>query len=150
MSWLGLAGRTVLVTGVANKKSVAWRIARQLEDEGARVIYSVRSEARRDQCAKLLADREVHVCDVERQEEIDALLLAREVERHSALTRLFRPRQRLTPMPPGMKVNSASEPEVASWASSGEKSLWPSGVKTSSVTVPVKVFLKPATLSRPA
>ena len=48
MSWLGLEGKVFLVTGVANKKSVAWQIAKQLEDEGARVIYSVRSEERRD------------------------------------------------------------------------------------------------------
>ncbi len=73
MSWLGLEGKTFLVAGVANKKSVAWQVARQLEEEGARVIFSVRSAARAESCAKLLAGREVHVCDVERQEEIDAL-----------------------------------------------------------------------------
>jgi enoyl-[acyl-carrier protein] reductase I len=76
MSWLGFEGKTFLVTGVANKKSVAWQIAKQLEDQGARVIYSLRSEARRENCAKLLAGREVHVCDVERQDEIDALVEA--------------------------------------------------------------------------
>ena len=48
MSFLGIAGRTYLVTGVANKKSVAWHIAQTLEAEGARVIYSVRSEKRKD------------------------------------------------------------------------------------------------------
>lgn len=76
MSWLGLEGKTFLVTGVANKKSVAWRVARQLEEVGARVVYSVRSEARRDSCAMLLEGREVHVCDVERQEEVDRLAAA--------------------------------------------------------------------------
>ena len=29
--------------GVANKKSVAWHIAKILEEEGAKVLYSVRS-----------------------------------------------------------------------------------------------------------
>ncbi len=84
MSWLGLEGKTYLVTGVANKKSVAWKIAQQLEAEGATVVYSVRSEARRGDTAKLLAGREVHVCDVESEEEIDALA-ANVAERHESL-----------------------------------------------------------------
>ena len=78
MSGFDLAGKRFLVTGVANKKSVAWQTAKRLEDEGAEVIYAVRSEARRASTAKLLADREVHVCDVERQDEIDALAHALE------------------------------------------------------------------------
>lgn len=71
-----LAGKRYLVTGVANKKSVAWATAKVLEEAGAEVIFAVRSEARRESTAKLLADREVHVCDVERQAEIDALAAA--------------------------------------------------------------------------
>lgn len=73
MSWLNLEGKTVLVTGVANRKSVAWHIAKQLEESGAHVIYSVESEARRDQLAKLLDGREVHVCDVSSTEDIGEL-----------------------------------------------------------------------------
>lgn len=73
MSWLDLEGRAILVMGVANKKSVAWQTARQLEEAGATVIYSVRSEARREQVAKLLAGREVHVCDVEEEAQIARL-----------------------------------------------------------------------------
>ncbi len=84
MSWLQLDGRTVVVTGVANKKSVAWHVGRGLEDAGARVVYVVRSEARRDSVAKLMGDREVHVCDVERQDEVDALRAAL-AERHDAI-----------------------------------------------------------------
>lgn len=76
MSFLQLAGRTFLVTGVANRKSVAWAIARTLEEEGARVVYAVRSEARRESTARLLADREVHVCDVEHDDQIAALAAA--------------------------------------------------------------------------
>ena len=71
--FLALAGKTILVMGVANKKSVAYRIARQIEQVGGRVIYSVRSEARREGLAKLLAGREVLVCDVEQQRDIDDL-----------------------------------------------------------------------------
>lgn len=73
MGWLGLDGRTVVVTGVANRRSVAWHVGARLEQEGARVVYTVRSEERREQLAGLLAGREVHVCDVERQEQVEAL-----------------------------------------------------------------------------
>lgn len=59
--------------GVANKKSVAFHISRTLTGAGANVIYSVRSESRKESLAKLLKDEHVIVCDVERQSEIDAL-----------------------------------------------------------------------------
>ena len=44
--FLQLSGKTFVVFGVANRKSVAWFVGRSLEAEGARVVYSVRSEAR--------------------------------------------------------------------------------------------------------
>lgn len=71
--FLSLAGKKILVMGVANKKSVAYRIATMLESAGAEVIYAVRSESRRESLAKLLAGRSVLVCDVEQQSEIDQL-----------------------------------------------------------------------------
>lgn len=71
--FLQLAGKTVLVCGVANKKSVAWHTARLLHNAGAKVVYAVRSERRREQIAPLVAGSDVFVCDVERQEEIDRL-----------------------------------------------------------------------------
>ncbi|MEC8778160.1 MAG: enoyl-ACP reductase, partial [Verrucomicrobiota bacterium] len=37
MSFLELKGKTFLVTGVANRKSVAWAVSQTLEDEGAKV-----------------------------------------------------------------------------------------------------------------
>ena len=63
--FLNLSGKTILVTGVANKKSVAWFIAKSLEEQGARVVYSVRSEARRKSLETLLAGKPVFLCDVE-------------------------------------------------------------------------------------
>jgi enoyl-[acyl-carrier protein] reductase I len=65
--FLNLSGKTILVMGVANKKSVAWHIARSLEEQGARVVYSVRSESRRKSLEALLANRPVFVCDVEEE-----------------------------------------------------------------------------------
>ncbi len=69
--FLQLHDKTVVVFGVANRKSVAYHIARTLEEAGALVIYVVRSPERRDSLAKLLQDREVLVCDVEDQQQID-------------------------------------------------------------------------------
>ena len=67
MSFLALEGKVFLVFGVANKRSVAWAIARSLEEEGASVLYSVRSEARRKSLDALLGKRPVFVCDVEEE-----------------------------------------------------------------------------------
>jgi enoyl-[acyl-carrier protein] reductase I len=73
MDFLQLTGRSILVMGVANRKSVAWKIAELLTAAGADVLYAVRSEERREQVRKLVGDAPVYVCDVERQEEIDRL-----------------------------------------------------------------------------
>lgn len=76
-SFLNLEGKTFLVFGVANRKSVAWHIAKTLEEQGARVVYSVRSETRKKSLETLLAGKPVFVCDVEREGAVDEL--AREV-----------------------------------------------------------------------
>jgi enoyl-[acyl-carrier protein] reductase I len=76
MSFLALAGKSFLVFGVANRKSVAWAVGQTLEEEGARVIYSVRSEERKEALAALLAGRPVHVCDVEQEGAADQLAAA--------------------------------------------------------------------------
>ncbi|MFM7298114.1 MAG: enoyl-ACP reductase [Planctomycetota bacterium] len=73
MDFLGLAGKRILVTGVANKKSVAWHVHKQLRECGAEVIHVVRSDARKAQLESLLAPSPIFTCDVERQDEIDAL-----------------------------------------------------------------------------
>jgi len=74
--FLQLAGKTFLVQGVANKKSVAWYIAKNLEEQGARVVYAVRSEARKQSLATLLAGRPVFICDVEVEGACDRLAAA--------------------------------------------------------------------------
>lgn len=74
MDFLGLAQKSILVFGVANRKSVAYHVARVLAEAGATVVYVVRSEERRRSVAAILPDdAEIYVCDVERQEEIDRL-----------------------------------------------------------------------------
>jgi enoyl-[acyl-carrier protein] reductase I len=71
--FLGLANKTVLVLGVANKKSVAFHVGQTLEQAGAKVVYVVRNEARRQSVAKLLGEAEIYVCDVEFEDQISRL-----------------------------------------------------------------------------
>ncbi|OHE85297.1 MAG: enoyl-ACP reductase [Verrucomicrobia bacterium RIFCSPLOWO2_12_FULL_64_8] len=73
MSFLGFEGKTVLVFGVANRKSVAWAIGRTLEEQGARVVYSVRSAERKKALAELPGSRPAFVCDVEVEGAVDRL-----------------------------------------------------------------------------
>ncbi|MDA1265627.1 MAG: SDR family oxidoreductase [Planctomycetota bacterium] len=75
-AWLGLTGRRVLVTGLANKKSVAHHVALQLVEAGAIPIFVVRTEERREQVQKLVGGHACHVCDVRHQEQIEALAAA--------------------------------------------------------------------------
>ncbi|HET6883524.1 MAG TPA: SDR family oxidoreductase [Pirellulales bacterium] len=70
MDFLGLSGKTILIFGVANRKSVAYHVGRVLTEAGASVVYTVRSPERRESVAKLLPDAEIYVCDVEQDEEI--------------------------------------------------------------------------------
>ena len=73
MSFLGLENKNILVTGVANKKSVAFYIGKTLEKEGANILYSVRTEERKRQLEKILEPSPVYVCDVESKEGIKSL-----------------------------------------------------------------------------
>jgi enoyl-[acyl-carrier protein] reductase I len=74
MEFLQLAGKTIAVFGVANRKSVAFHVAQLLEEAGATVVYVVRSEERRPSVASLVkSGAEIYVCDVEHQDEITRL-----------------------------------------------------------------------------
>src|SRR4051794_16290344 len=70
--FLSLVGKSILVFGVANKKSVAYTTGKTLEEAGAKVVYVVRSEERRQSVAKLLS-AEIHICDVEHEDQIARL-----------------------------------------------------------------------------
>jgi enoyl-[acyl-carrier protein] reductase I len=73
LDFLQLNGKRVLIFGVANKKSVAYRIAYCIEQFGAEVVYVVRSEQRREQLKQLLEGRDLYVCDVEDPTQIERL-----------------------------------------------------------------------------
>ena len=73
MNFLELDQKTFLVTGIANRKSIAWHIGKTLESGGAHVLYSARTEERRESLRKLMGERPIYVCDVEYPEQIKAL-----------------------------------------------------------------------------
>lgn len=71
-----LEGKTGLVMGVANKRSIAWAIARSAHSAGARLILSYQSERLGDNVRKLapdLGDPLLLPCDVANDEEIDRM-----------------------------------------------------------------------------
>lgn len=84
--FLQLTGKTFVVFGVANRKSVAWAVGTSLEEQGARVVYSVRSEARRKSLDALLAGKPVFVCDVEQEGAVAKLAAEIAAAGHAPLT----------------------------------------------------------------
>jgi enoyl-[acyl-carrier protein] reductase I len=80
MDFLQLAGKKILIFGVANRRSVAYHISRVLVEAGAECVYVVRDEAVRRGVSKLLGNAETYLCDVEDEGQIARL--EREVGRH--------------------------------------------------------------------
>jgi enoyl-[acyl-carrier protein] reductase I len=71
-----LEGKTGLIVGVANKRSIAWSIAEALHREGARLAFNYQGERLEENVRGLageLPGSVVFPCDVTRDEEIDAL-----------------------------------------------------------------------------
>ena len=73
MDFLQISGKTFLVAGIANKKSVAFFVAKGLIDNGARVIFSVQNEENRSKAQKLFPDSTILICDVENADSINQL-----------------------------------------------------------------------------
>ena len=73
MDFLQLTGKSILIFGVANRKSVAWHTSRVLTEAGARCVYVVQNDEVRQNVAKLLPGEEIFTCNVEHEEEIARL-----------------------------------------------------------------------------
>ena len=74
---ISLAGKTFVVMGVANKRSIAWGIARSLDQAGARLIFTYAGErfekSVRDLVATLDGNHELILpCDVTNDENVAA------------------------------------------------------------------------------
>lgn len=71
-----LAGKNIVVMGVANERSIAWAIAQSLAAQGARLAFtyeSERVEARVRKLADTIPNSVVLQCNITVDEEIDAL-----------------------------------------------------------------------------
>ena len=73
MDFLDIEGKTFLVFGVANKKSVAFFVSQILSEAGANVIHSVQSAAHKESISKLFPNADIYICDVEQDQEITKL-----------------------------------------------------------------------------
>lgn len=78
MSFLNLENKTFLISGVANKKSVAFHSAKIMESEGAKLIFTVQHEQAKEKVTKLFPESDVYILDVERDESF--LSLKKELE----------------------------------------------------------------------
>ena len=71
-----LAGKNVLIMGVANRWSIAYAIGEAMKAQGATLILSYLDERMKKDCETLLADQpngKMYPCDVSKDEDIDAL-----------------------------------------------------------------------------
>ncbi|MFP3885521.1 enoyl-ACP reductase FabI [Priestia filamentosa] len=76
MKSLSLEGRTYVVMGVANKRSIAWAIARSLHEAGARLVFTYAGERLEKNVQDLASSLEganslVLPCDVTNDEEVE-------------------------------------------------------------------------------
>ena len=82
-----LQGRTAVVFGVANKRSIAWSIAQGLHAAGMKLAITYQNERLEQEARDLilsLPGAEGYMCDVSKDEEIDRLFAALK-EKHGKL-----------------------------------------------------------------
>lgn len=73
MDFLAVSGKTFVISGVANKKSVAYSAAKVLQDNGAKLVLTVQSSDHAEKVSSLFADSKIIIVDVEKSETITAL-----------------------------------------------------------------------------
>lgn len=78
MDFLGVAGKTFYIAGVANKKSVAYFSAKTLIENGARCLFSVQKPEQVDAVKKLFPDSAIFVFDVEKDQSLSS-----EIKKHT-------------------------------------------------------------------
>src|SRR3954468_1180679 len=84
---IDLKGRTAIVFGVANKRSIAWGIAQKLNEAGARLLITYQNERLKLEAEDMIADlagAEAYQCDVSQDAEIDRLFATLK-EKHGKL-----------------------------------------------------------------
>jgi len=70
MNFLNLENKTFLITGVANKKSVAYFSAKTLLDNGADLIFTVQNETIQKKVQELFPSKIIYILDASNENEI--------------------------------------------------------------------------------
>ena len=87
-----LKGKIGLVAGVANKRSIAWAIAKAWKDAGAKLIFTYQGERLKDNVEQLVGtfgeDTLMLPCDVSSDQQIDQVF-AQIKEKHGKLDLLL-------------------------------------------------------------
>ena len=104
MSHLPLAGKTGVIFGVANKRSIAWAIAQAWHQAGAKLIFNYQGERLKDNVEELAgtfgAETPIFPCDVASDEQIERFFaqVGERTERIDLLLHsvAFAPREALT------------------------------------------------------
>jgi enoyl-[acyl-carrier protein] reductase I len=82
---LPLTGKTGVIFGVANKRSIAWAIAQAWHKAGAKLIFNYQGERLKENVEELVgtfgADTLIYPCDVSSDEQIDTFFA--EVKKHT-------------------------------------------------------------------
>lgn len=71
-----LSGKNILIMGVANKRSIAWSIAKSLYEAGARLIFTYQGERFEKNIYDLTAEMKeslIYSCDVTKEDEVTSL-----------------------------------------------------------------------------
>lgn len=77
MDFLGLKDKHIILTGIANRRSIAAAVAKTLREAGADLLYVFKDEALRDKNLPLLGDNpRCAICNVAREEEMENLRTA--------------------------------------------------------------------------
>jgi len=73
MDFLELSGKKIVIFGIANRKSVAFHIAKVLQNAGAEIICSVFSEEHKNVVSKYFPEVESYICDLSNEDNIKQL-----------------------------------------------------------------------------
>lgn len=73
MNFLELEGKKILIFGIANRKSVAFHIAKALTDAGAELICSVYNEEHKETVKKHFPGADTYLCDLSHENDIKTL-----------------------------------------------------------------------------
>ena len=73
MDFLQLKDKNIFITGIANKKSIAFATAKVLELNGANLLISVQNKEIKEKIQKHFPKHKIFICDLEKDDSVDNL-----------------------------------------------------------------------------